>query len=138
MKRLLIAPLLISCMVAGSVYQKTPLTIQKTRPAPAIIHPELIRAIIHVESRGNPKAISRKGAYGLMQVRWSVWGKELKREGIAQTKNDLFHPEKNIRAGKYILAKYIRKHGNVEKALKAYSGGAKRYAQKVKKYMKEK
>ena len=46
------------------------------------INNQLIQAVIQVESRGNPKAISKKGSLGLMQIRFSVWGKELKKVGI--------------------------------------------------------
>jgi len=92
----------------------------------------LIEAMIKVESSGNPKAVSRCGAQGLMQVRWSVWKDELRRAEIAYRKQDLFDPETNVRAGSYVLAHYLRKHnGNLPKALHAYSGGARGYVRKV-------
>jgi soluble lytic murein transglycosylase-like protein len=97
-----------------------------------IIDDDLVTAIIQVESSGNPKAISNKGAYGLMQIKWSVWKDELKKAGIAKEKHDLFNPRINIEAGKYILAHYMDKHdNNLKAALNSYSGGAKRYYEKV-------
>ena len=94
--------------------------------------PRLINAIIRVESSGDPRAVSKCGAQGLMQVRWKIWGPTLRKEGIAKRKADLFDPETNVRAGRYILAHYLRKHrGDLRKALHAYSGGARGYYRKV-------
>jgi len=105
---------------------------RETAPARQIIDDDLVIAIIQVESSGNPKAISNKGAYGLMQIRWSVWKDELRKQGIAKEKKDLFDPRINIEAGKYILAHYMDKHDNdLRAALNSYSGGAKRYYEKV-------
>ena len=95
------------------------------------INNSLIKAIIKVESSGNPKAVSREGAWGLMQVRHAVWEKELKKAGIIRHKQDLFNPEKNILAGKYILTKYYGQTGCIEKTLRKYSGNKKRYFEKV-------
>ena len=105
---------------------------RETATARQIIDDDLVTAIIQVESSGNPKAISNKGAYGLMQIRWSVWKDELKKQGIAKEKRDLLNPRINIEAGKYILAHYMDKHdNNLKAALNSYSGGAKRYYEKV-------
>lgn len=99
---------------------------------------KLLNAVIKVESKGNPKATSNKGAIGLMQVRYVVWEKELKKEGIIKSRSCLFKPKENVDAGRYILAKYIGHHGNLKKALNAYSGGAKDYYKKVlEAYMEE-
>lgn len=92
----------------------------------------LASAIIHVESRGNPKAVSEKGAIGLMQVRWSVWKDELRKHGIAKHRDELLDPTVNVQAGKFVLTHYLKKHrGDVRKALHSYSGGAKGYYRKV-------
>ena len=91
----------------------------------------LIRAIIKVESSGNSKAVSKEGAWGLMQVRHAVWEKELKKAGIIRNKQELFNPEKNILAGKYILTKYYGQTGCLKKTLKKYSGNDKNYYEKV-------
>jgi soluble lytic murein transglycosylase len=105
---------------------------RETATARQIIDDDLVTAIIQVESSGNPKAISNKGAYGLMQIRWSVWKDELKKAGIVKEKRDLFNPRINIEAGKYILAHYMDKHNNnLKAALNSYSGGARNYYNKV-------
>jgi soluble lytic murein transglycosylase-like protein len=99
---------------------------------------KLVNAIIKVESNWNPKAVSKKGAIGLMQVRYSVWGDTLKKEGIIQSRKCLFDPQTNIKAGKYILGVYRGKHKDIVKALEGYSGGTNKYAEKVfKAYLEE-
>ena len=102
-----------------------------------IIDSKLIKAIIKVESNGNSKAISKKGAWGLMQVRHKVWTKELKEQGIIKNKYDLFLPEKNVQAGHYILNKYLQQTNSLHKTLYKYSGGSKIYYKKVMEAMDE-
>jgi hypothetical protein len=80
------------------------------------IPPRLVQAIIQVESEGNPKAVSRQGAMGLMQLMPSV----LK----AYQVEDPFDPLANIDAGvrhlKYLLQEFS---GNLSLALAAYNAG---------------
>lgn len=123
-------------VAASTAFMEGTVKVQEDREAAAkqqqIIDDDLVNAIIQVESSGNPKAISNKGAYGLMQIRWSIWKDELKKAGIVKEKRDLFNPRINIEAGKYILAHYMDKHdNNLKAALNSYSGGAKRYYEKV-------
>ena len=94
-------------------------------------NPQLIRAIIHVESKGDSKAISTKGAIGLMQV-LPQSGKEY--AGVSRT--ELFDIEKNIQVGCKIVKIYERTSPNLKIALGRYSGGAKGYYQKVMKAMR--
>jgi soluble lytic murein transglycosylase-like protein len=119
--------LIFLCIFLSVVF---PLSLNKAR-AKNNIDNKLIASIIQVESSGKPKAKSKKGALGLMQVRYCVWADELKEQGIIKKRNDLFHPQKNIKAGTYILAKYIAQTGDIRKALVKYSGGSKAYAKKV-------
>jgi soluble lytic murein transglycosylase len=92
----------------------------------------LTHAIITVESNFNPNAVSKRGAIGLMQVRYSVWGKELKEQGIIKHRNDLFDPDTNIRAGTYILkVLHVQHKGDFIKIMIHWSGGAKKFHQKV-------
>jgi soluble lytic murein transglycosylase-like protein len=96
-----------------------------------ITSPKLIRAIIKAESRGNPKAVSNKGCIGLMGINWKVWKKELRQIGI-YNKEQLYHPDTNIRAGKYILAKHHKwAKGDIVKTLVGYSGNARFYSERV-------
>jgi soluble lytic murein transglycosylase-like protein len=89
-------------------------------------NPQLVKAIIQVESRWNPNAVSSKGAIGLMQVLPSS-GKHF--AGYSRT--DLFCPEKNIIAGTKILAYYQRTSPTLQVALNKYSGNAKGYYNKI-------
>jgi soluble lytic murein transglycosylase-like protein len=83
------------------------------------INPQLVAALIHVESDFNPRAISRKGARGLMQLLPAT----ARRFGVHR-KRDLFNPVKNLEAGvKYL--KWLTEHfgGDVQKSLAAYNAG---------------
>ena len=76
----------------------------------------LVRAVIQAESDFNPRAVSVKGAMGLMQL----MPETAERYGVL----DAFNPSQNIRAGvaylKSLLVKYSQ---NVELALAAYNAG---------------
>ncbi|WP_442786554.1 lytic transglycosylase domain-containing protein [Halomonas sp. 328] len=81
------------------------------------LSPELVMAVIQVESAFNPEAISHAGARGLMQV-MPFWVDEL---GRAQ--DDLLDPWLNLRYGCTILAHYLAaEHGDVTRALVRYNG----------------
>ena len=94
----------------------------------AKLHPELVLAVIEVESNFNPFAISRAGALGLMQV-MPFWLKEIGRPG-----DNLFRVRTNLRMGCTILKYYLDKEkGNLTRALMRYNGslGSYRYTRKV-------
>jgi len=83
------------------------------------LDPKLIATIIYVESRGNIKAVSPKGAKGLMQLTPVVYQK--------YNVSDPFDIEQNISAGTDYLAFLLRKFdGDLEHALAAYNCGPTR------------
>jgi soluble lytic murein transglycosylase-like protein len=83
----------------------------------------LIKAIIMAESRFNPKAISRCGAQGLMQL--------MPKTAEALGVEDTFDPEQNVDAGvRYFGNLKAMYKGDIELALAAYNAGI----MKVKRY----
>lgn len=91
------------------------------------VHPQLVRAIIVVESAFNPKAVSRRGAAGLMQL----LPKTARRYGA----RNVFDPEQNITAGTRYLRDLMARYGNnLELVLAAYNAGedaVERYGKRV-------
>jgi len=94
----------------------------------AQLPPELVLAVIDVESRFEPEAVSSAGAQGLMQV-MPFWKAE-----IGRPQDDLRDPQVNLRYGCTILAHYLkREHGDWTRALARYNGslGRTRYPERV-------
>jgi soluble lytic murein transglycosylase-like protein len=84
-------------------------------------NPYLVTAIIFVESRFNHHAVSRKGAYGLMQINYAVWKDKLKINLKKITEVDY-----NIELGLTILKSYLREtSGDILRALLLYNNGYK-------------
>lgn len=83
--------------------------------------PELVCAIIAVESGGNPDALSKAGAVGLMQVMPREAG-EMFRDRPQTIW--LKHPAVNIAVGCEILRSYLKYYGyDVERGIMAYFAG---------------
>jgi soluble lytic murein transglycosylase-like protein len=91
---------------------------------------DLVRALIQAESAFNPRAVSPKGALGLMQLMPATAAEY----GVT----DAFNPADNVRAGvKYLKRLLTSYEGNVELALAAYNAGpgaVKKYGGKVPPY----
>lgn len=81
------------------------------------VEPELVLAVIHVESLYQREAVSSAGALGLMQV-MPFWKNEIGRPG-----DDLFAIDTNLRYGCTILKHYLdREGGDIVRALGRYNG----------------
>ena len=94
----------------------------------ADLEPELVLAVIQIESAFDPYAVSVVGAQGMMQV-MPFWKKE-----IGRPNDNLINMETNLRYGCTILAHYLeRERGNLTRALARYNGslGSTRYPRKV-------
>ena len=81
------------------------------------VDPALVKAIIMVESRYNPKAISKQGARGLMQL--------MPRTARSLGVKDSFNPEHNVNGGVKYLKQLLDEFGdNLKFALAAYNAGS--------------
>lgn len=82
-----------------------------------------IWAVMAVESRGNPRAVSPKGAMGLMQIMPATWATLAARQGLG---GDPFDIRANIIAGAAYLRELWDRYGNVAAMLAAYNAGPRR------------
>ena len=92
------------------------------------LQPELVLAVIEVESNFDRYAVSVAGALGLMQV-MPFWLAEIGRQD-----DNLLHVDTNLRYGCAILKFYLDKeNGDLRRALGRYNGslGRRRYPNKV-------
>jgi len=103
---------------AGKIEHRFDFLIQKAANR-YDVDPALVKAIIKAESGYNPKAISKRGAKGLMQLMPST----AKALGV----EDCFNPEHNINGGvKYFKELLGRFNGNIKLSLAAYNAGARK------------
>ena len=102
---------------------------------------ELMRALIFVESRGNPNAVSEAGAIGLTQVKvptamqpgynvdtiFEIARKndvDFSGETAEEARRLLFIPNLNVQFGEQYLQAMIKRFGNVNDGILAYNQGA--------------
>ena len=83
-----------------------------------------IRAVMQVESAGDPGAVSRAGAMGLMQVMPGTWAALRHDHGLGA---DPFDTRDNIIAGTAYLRAMLDRYGTVGGMLAAYNAGPGRY-----------
>ena len=86
------------------------------------LEPEIVLALIEVESHFDPYAVSSAGAQGLMQV-MPFWKKE-----IGRPNDNLTDTDTNLRYGCTILKHYLnREKGRLADALARYNGSYGQY-----------
>lgn len=94
----------------------------------AEVPPELVLAVIDIESNFDRYAVSHADARGLMQV-MPFWLKDIGLPG-----DNLFHIQTNLRLGCTILGYYMKmENSNLHRTLGRYNGslGSRRYSDKV-------
>jgi len=104
------------------------LTLVHLEAARVELPPELVLAVIEVESNFDRYAVSVAGALGLMQV-MPFWLNE-----IGRPDDNLLHTDTNLRYGCTILRFYLDKeNGDLRRALGRYNGslGKRKYPNKV-------
>ncbi len=83
----------------------------------AQVPPQLVLALIQVESKFDAYAVSKSGAVGLMQI-MPFWLKL-----IGRPDDSLVHAQTNLRMGCTILKYYLlRSHGDIREGLQRYNG----------------
>ncbi len=80
------------------------------------VSPDLINAVIHQESGGNPCAVSEKGAMGLMQL--------MPATAVEMGASEPFDVNQNVTAGTRLLAELMQRYnGDLNRVLGAYNAG---------------
>lgn len=95
------------------------------------VSPELVAAVIKAESSFQARALSKAGAYGLMQVIPGTWRLVNNQALICHGRHDgecgsdcFYNPELNIAVGTYYLGQLVRRYNShVELAVAAYNAG---------------
>jgi soluble lytic murein transglycosylase-like protein len=114
--------------------QSSALSVTPELAAPAVISPadlnemlaraghrhnldvDLLASVVHAESGGNPQAVSRAGARGLMQLMPST--------AASLGVENSFQPQENVRGGSAYLDELLTRYGdNLALALAAYNAG---------------
>jgi len=101
-------------LLAGRPFQAHVQTAAKANE----VDPALVHAVIAAESNYNPKAVSNKGAIGLMQIMPDTGRR------FGAKVRDLYSPGRNIAVGVRYLAELIEMFdGDIELALASYNAG---------------
>jgi hypothetical protein len=90
--------------------------------------PEVVLVTVRRESRCDPNALGAMGEIGLGQIRYEIWGRELKDAGIISRKSDLWDPQVNLRATDWVFSQLT---GGTQERFRRYNGAgpkARQYA----------
>lgn len=114
----------VAVMNASPVFQE----VQGSLTAASLSHGvdyELLKAVVVAESGFNPKAVSHKGAVGLMQIMPATAQRYgVQSEAGLSVASKLTDPHLNIRTGTRYLADLLRMFGgDTELAVAAYNAG---------------
>jgi soluble lytic murein transglycosylase-like protein len=80
------------------------------------LHPRLVAAVVQIESDFDPRAVSRAGAAGLMQL--------MPAAAADHRVANVFDPAENLRGGTAHLRQMLDRFGSLAVALAAYNSGA--------------
>lgn len=80
------------------------------------VPPAIVRSVIDVESKGNPRALGKSGDVGLMQLTPIIYKSDKYRA-------DPWNPEQNINSGVKFLGDLYKQYGNWKDALSHYNAG---------------
>lgn len=113
--------------IPNPFYRVRLLSAVYTEAAKAGLDPQLVLAVIDIESNFNRFALSHAGAQGLMQV-MPFW-----KDVYGKPNDDLYNPLVSLRYGCTILRHYMDKYEDPRDALAAYNGslGRDTYPDKV-------
>lgn len=88
------------------------------------VQPEIIASVINAESRYREKAVSNKGALGLMQILPSTGKWIASQVNINEFQDEMLLDAKtNIQFGSYYLSYLMKKFSNFETVLASYNAG---------------
>ena len=94
------------------------------------LDPHLVAAIVREESSYYPRAVSRAGARGLMQLMAGTAAPMAQVRGLPFRQGELLDdPAHNLRIGARFLAGLVREFGDTRLAIAAYNAGPKRVRQ---------
>lgn len=113
--------------IPNAYYRVRLLEVVATEAHRAGLDPQLVLAVIDIESNFNRHAESHAGAQGLMQV-MPFW-----KEVYGNNNDDLYNPLVSLRYGCTILRHYMDRYPDPVRALAAYNGslGRTKYPDKV-------
>ena len=95
---------------------------------------DMVAAVLECESSGRPRAVSRSGARGLMQLMPETAAGMARELGLPEpSSREMFDPELNIRLGTYFLSKLFGRFGrDPVLVIAAYHAGPTRIADSLK------